>query len=38
MQMLLPVGLVRRDQVELALAVDRLDSGVYLGRTVLTLD
>lgn len=38
MQMLLPVGLVRRDKVELALAVDRLDSGVYLGRTVLTLD
>jgi len=38
MQLLLPVGLVRRDQVELALAVDRLESGVYLGRTVLTLD
>lgn len=38
MQLLLPVGLVRRDQVELALAVDRLDSGVYLGKTVLTLD
>jgi cold shock CspA family protein len=38
MQLLLPVGLVRRDRVELALAVDRLESGVYLGRTVLTLD
>jgi len=38
MQLLLPIGLVRRDQVELALAVDRLDSGVYLGKTVLTLD
>lgn len=38
MQLLLPVGLVRRDQVELALCVDRLTSGVYLGKTVLTLD
>lgn len=38
MQLLLPVALLRRDQVELALAVDRLDSGVYLGRTVLPLD
>jgi cold shock CspA family protein len=38
MQLLLPVALLRRDHTELALAVDRLDSGVYLGRTVLTLD
>jgi cold shock CspA family protein len=38
MQLLLPVALLRRDNVELALAVDRLDSDVYLGRTVLTLD
>jgi len=38
MQLLLPVALLRRDHAELALAVDRLDSGVYLGRTVLTLD
>jgi len=38
MQLLLPVALLRRDHVELALAVDRLESGVYLGRTVLTLD
>lgn len=38
MQLLLPVALLRRDTVELALAVDRLDSGVYLRRTVLTLD
>lgn len=38
MQLLLPVALLSRDQVELALAVDRLESGVYLGRTVLTLD
>jgi cold shock CspA family protein len=38
MQLLLPVALLRRDQVELALAVDRLGSGVYLGRTVLSLD
>jgi len=38
MQLLLPVALLRRDNVELALAVDRLPSGVYLGRTVLTLD
>lgn len=38
MQLLLPVTLLRRDHAELALAVDRLDSGVYLGRTVLTLD
>lgn len=38
MQLLLPVALLRRDHAELALAVDRLESGVYLGRTVLTLD
>lgn len=38
MQLLLPVALLSRDKVELALAVDRLDSGVYLGRTVLSLD
>lgn len=38
MQLLLPVALLRRDNVELALAVDRLPSDVYLGRTVLTLD
>jgi cold shock CspA family protein len=38
MQLLLPVALLSRDRVELALAVDRLESGVYLGRTVLTLD
>jgi len=38
MQLLLPVALLSRDRVELALAVDRLDSGVYLGKTVLTLD
>lgn len=38
MQLLLPVALLRRDHAELALAVDRLDSRVYLGRTVLTLD
>lgn len=38
MQLLLPVALLRRDHAELALAVDRLGSGVYLGRTVLTLD
>ncbi len=38
MQLLLPVSLLRRDSVELALAVDRLGSDVYLGRTVLTLD
>ncbi len=38
MQLLLPVALLRRDHAELALAVDRLDSDVYLGRTVLTLD
>jgi hypothetical protein len=38
MQLLLPVALLSRDRAELALAVDRLDSGVYLGRTVLTLD
>jgi cold shock CspA family protein len=38
MQLLLPVALLSRDHAELALAVDRLDSGVYLGRTVLTLD
>jgi cold shock CspA family protein len=38
MQLLLPVALLRRDYVELALAVDRLASDVYLGRTVLTLD
>jgi hypothetical protein len=37
-QLLLPVALLRRDQVELALAVDRLESNVYLGRTVLSLD
>jgi cold shock CspA family protein len=37
-QLLLPVSLLRRDHVELALAVELLDSGVYLGRTVLTLD
>ena len=38
MQLLLPVALLSRDKVELALAVDRLPSGVYLGRTVLSLD
>jgi len=38
MQLLLPVALLRRDNVELALAVDRLSSDVYLGRTVLSLD
>jgi len=38
MQLLLPVALLRRDHAELALAVDRLASDVYLGRTVLTLD
>ena len=38
MQLLLPVALLRRDNVELALAVDRLPSNVYLGRTVLSLD
>ena len=38
MQLLLPVALLSRDNVELALAVDRLDSGVYLGRTPLPLD
>lgn len=38
MQLLLPVSLLRRDNVELALAVDRLGAEVYLGRTVLTLD
>lgn len=38
MQLLLPVALLRRDFVELALAVDRPTSNVYLGRTVLTLD
>jgi cold shock CspA family protein len=38
MQLLLPVALLRRDHAELALAVDRLDSGVYLGKTVLKLD
>jgi cold shock CspA family protein len=38
MQLLLPVALLRRDVVELALAVDRPASNVYLGRTVLTLD
>ncbi len=38
MQILLPVSLLRRDHVELALAVDLLESGVYLGRTVLPLD
>lgn len=38
MQLLLPVALLRRDNVELALAVDRLPSDVYLGRTVLSLD
>lgn len=38
MQLLLPVALLSRDNVELALAVDRLDSGVYLGRTALPLD
>lgn len=38
MQLLLPVALLRRDVVELALAVDRLGPDVYLGRTVLTLD
>ncbi len=38
MQLLLPVSLLRRDSVELALAVDRLGPDVYLGRTVLTLD
>jgi hypothetical protein len=37
MQLLLPVAPLARDQVELALAVDRLES-VYLGRTVLPLD
>lgn len=38
MQLLLPVALLSRDRVELALAVDRLGPDVYLGRTVLTLD
>ena len=38
MQLLLPISLLRRDSVELALAVDRLAPDVYLGRTVLTLD
>jgi cold shock CspA family protein len=38
MQLLLPVSLLRRDSVELALAVDRLGPEIYLGRTVLTLD
>lgn len=38
MQLLLPVALLSRDRVELALAVDRLGPEVYLGRTVLTLD
>lgn len=38
MQLLLPVSLLRRDTVELALAVDRLGPEVYLGRTALTLD
>jgi hypothetical protein len=38
MQLLLPVSLLRRDSVELALAVERLGADVYLGRTVLTLD
>jgi cold shock CspA family protein len=38
MQLLLPVALLRRDNVELALAVDRPAADVYLGRTVLTLD
>lgn len=37
MQLLLPVALLARDHVELALAVDCLES-VYLGRTVLSLD
>lgn len=37
MQLLLPVALLSRDRIELALAVDLLDS-VYLGRTVLKLD
>lgn len=38
MQLLLPVALLRRDVVELALAVDRPAEDVYLGRTVLSLD
>jgi Domain of unknown function (DUF3825) len=38
MQLLLPVALLRRDAVELALAVDRPTSSVYLGKTVLSLD
>lgn len=37
MQLLLPVALLSRDRVELALAVERLDQ-TYLGRTVLPLD
>lgn len=37
MQFLLPVALLRRDSVELALTVDRLEHN-YLGRTVLPLD
>lgn len=38
LQLLLPVCLVSDEQVDLALAVERTDSGSYLGHTVLPLD
>lgn len=38
LQLLLPVCLVSDEQVDLALAVEKTDSGSYLGHTVLPLD
>jgi len=38
LQLLLPICLVSDEQVDLALAVERTDSGNYLGHTVLPLD
>lgn len=38
LQLLLPVCLVSDEQVDLALAVEKTESGSYLGHTVLSLD
>ena len=38
LQLLLPICLVSDEQVDLALAVEKTDSGKYLGHTVLPLD
>ena len=37
MSLLLPLSLVRDDQVDVALVVERMPSGNYQGQTILTL-